>query len=217
VPLSPRKRPTKYIFSPNHHLGDVMSDPAQEVQGEGGPSSKLSQNDEKFPGADDAHKVYRAWQSHDPRSSSTQSLVPSSRDNEQRRTLMMVYIHGFMGNDSSFRSFPAHIHNFLKEALAETHIVHTKIYPRYKTYKSIDVARDNFSKWIEPHESPTTDVVLVGHSMGGLLAADIALIVSAPIPYPWSPYNPAVGRPWVQWSSSVYHTLYVHILMLYVA
>jgi surfactin synthase thioesterase subunit len=39
------------------------------------------------------------------------------------------------------------------------------------------VACDNFSKWLAPHESPTTDVVLVGHSMGGLLAADVVLLV----------------------------------------
>ncbi len=89
----------------------------------------------------------------------------------------MVYIHGFMGNNSSFRSFPAHVHSFLKGLLAETHTIHTKIYPRYKTYKSIDVACDNFSKWLEPHESPTTDVVLIGHSMGGLLAAEVVLLV----------------------------------------
>ncbi|KAK4219343.1 hypothetical protein QBC37DRAFT_272716 [Rhypophila decipiens] len=118
---------------------------------------------------------HRAWKSNDPRTSSTQSLAPSLASQEQRRTLLVIYIHGFMGNDSSFRSFPAHMHQFLKEALAETHVIHTKIYPRYKTYKSIQVARDNFSLWLEPHESPTTDVVLVGHSMGGLLAAEVAL------------------------------------------
>lgn len=99
----------------------------------------------------------------------------------RRRKLLVIYIHGFMGNDSSFRSFPAHVHAFLKEALAETHVIHTKIYPRYKTYKSIEVACENFSKWLMPHESPTTDVVLVGHSMGGLLAADIVLLVSLSI------------------------------------
>ncbi|KAK0652065.1 hypothetical protein B0T16DRAFT_426688 [Cercophora newfieldiana] len=118
---------------------------------------------------------FASWKrQQDPRSSSTQSLLPSVKDG--RRTLLVVYIHGFMGNDSSFRSFPAHVHNFLRDALAETHVIHSKIYPRYKTYKAIDVARDNFSKWLEPHESPTTDVVLVGHSMGGLLAADIVLM-----------------------------------------
>ncbi|KAK0626708.1 hypothetical protein B0T14DRAFT_424156 [Immersiella caudata] len=120
---------------------------------------------------------FTSWKGQqDPRSSSTQSLLPSLKDG--RRTLLVVYLHGFMGNDSSFRSFPAHVHSFLKDALAETHVIHSKIYPRYKTYKVIDVARDNFSKWLEPHESPTTDVVLVGHSMGGLLAADVVLMPS---------------------------------------
>ncbi|KAI8960730.1 hypothetical protein F5Y11DRAFT_328944 [Daldinia sp. FL1419] len=116
----------------------------------------------------------------DPRSSSTQSLAPSSSENGDsgRRKLLVIYIHGFMGNDASFQSFPAHVHKFLKLALAETHVIHSKIYPRYKTYKALDVARDNFSRWLAPHESPTTDVVLVGHSMGGLLAADIALMPS---------------------------------------
>lgn len=40
------------------------------------------------------------------------------------------------------------------------------------------MARDNFSKWLEPHEGDGTDVVLVGHSMGGLLAAEVILMVS---------------------------------------
>lgn len=120
------------------------------------------------------------WSYRDPRTSSTHSLVPSTDDGDEdnrKRRLLVVYIHGFMGNNSSFRSFPAHVHSFLKNLLVETHVIHTKIYPRYKTYKSIDVACDNFSKWLAPHESPTTDVVLVGHSMGGLLAADVVLLV----------------------------------------
>ncbi|KAI0166985.1 hypothetical protein GGR52DRAFT_584830 [Hypoxylon sp. FL1284] len=114
----------------------------------------------------------------DPRSSSSQSLVPSpsERQDSGRRKLLVIYIHGFMGNDSSFQSFPAHVHRYLRLALSETHVVHSKIYPKYKTYKSINVACDNFSRWLSPHESPTTDIVLVGHSMGGLLAADVTLM-----------------------------------------
>jgi pimeloyl-ACP methyl ester carboxylesterase len=123
----------------------------------------------------------RFYRGQDPRSSSTQSLVPSdsgSASNEDpRRTLLLIYIHGFYGNDQSFRSFPYHVHSYLKEALAETHTIHSKIYPRYKTYRAIEVARDNFSEWLAPHESPTTDVILVGHSMGGILAADVVLMV----------------------------------------
>lgn len=118
-----------------------------------------------------------AWQTGDPRSSSTQSLTPSLHDDDGRRVLLIVYIHGFMGNNTSFRSFPAHVHSYLKLALGESHVIHSKIYPRYKTYKAIEVARDNFSTWLEPHESVNTDVVLIGHSMGGLLAAEVALMV----------------------------------------
>ncbi|RYP27199.1 hypothetical protein DL767_007792 [Monosporascus sp. MG133] len=116
----------------------------------------------------------------DPRISSAHSLVPSPSEyrNSEKRRLLVVYIHGYQGTDTSFQSFPAHVHHFLKRALADTHVVHSKIYPRYKTYKAIDIARDNFSAWLEPHESPTTDVVLVGHSMGGLLNAEIVLMPS---------------------------------------
>ncbi|KAI0445483.1 hypothetical protein F4803DRAFT_156214 [Xylaria telfairii] len=114
---------------------------------------------------------------NDPRTSSTQSLTPSLPPYEEieRRKLLVIYVHGFMGNDTSFQSFPAHVHKHLKLALSDSHVVHSKIYPRYKTYKSIDVARDNFSQWLEPLESPQTDIILVGHSMGGLLAADVVL------------------------------------------
>ncbi|QPG96920.1 hypothetical protein C2857_005489 [Epichloe festucae Fl1] len=129
-----------------------------------------------------------ALHSADPRTSSTQSLVPSISESETRRRLLVVYIHGFYGNNQSFRSFPAHVHACLTTLLADSHVVHSKIYPRYKTYKAIEVARDNFSAWLEPHESPRTDVILVGHSMGGLLAAEVVLMPNR-CPYHQRPFK----------------------------
>lgn len=110
----------------------------------------------------------------------------------------MVYIHGFMGNETSFKSFPAHVHNVLTVTLASSHVIHTKIYPHYKSRKPIEHARDDFSNWsvacsiigtlltghrLTPHESPDTDVVLLGHSLGGILAAEVAIL------QPYSPKN----------------------------
>lgn len=87
------------------------------------------------------------WQSEDPRRLSTESLYPSKSGPKHRRTLLLVYIHGFMGNEASFQSFPAHVHNLLSDALSETHSVHTKMYPRYKSRKTIEFAREEFSAW----------------------------------------------------------------------
>ncbi|KEQ64717.1 uncharacterized protein M437DRAFT_43709 [Aureobasidium melanogenum CBS 110374] len=116
---------------------------------------------------------------NDPRSRSTQSLLPSPSDAQgDRRKLLLIFIHGFMGDETSFQSFPAHVHSLVAALLSETHIVHTKIYPRYRSKKKIDFARDDFSRWLSPHEGPTTDVILLGHSMGGLLSAEVALIPS---------------------------------------
>lgn len=86
--------------------------------------------------------------SKDPRSSSQQSLVPEpGADGAGRRKLLLVYIHGFMGDETSFRNFPAHVHNLVTITLADTHLVYSKIYPKYRSRYALEVARDDFSKW----------------------------------------------------------------------
>ncbi|KAK1672549.1 hypothetical protein BDP55DRAFT_634816 [Colletotrichum godetiae] len=174
------------------HFGSTSSSqfpppPTTAAAGAGPSSGYPSGYPSSSSAVDGLGIVDSKWRLADPRSSSAHSLAPSAKDRDgvTRRTLLVIYIHGFYGNESSFRSFPAHVHNHLKDALAETHVVHSKIYPRYKTYKAIDVARDNFSQWLEPHESDSTDVILVGHSMGGLLAAEVAMM---PNRHPYSRY-----------------------------
>jgi pimeloyl-ACP methyl ester carboxylesterase len=132
---------------------------------------------------------YPSWTArNDPRASSSDSLTPNDENtaddlqhqphSERRRKLLCVYVHGFMGNETSFRSFPAHVHNLLVVLLSESHAVHTKIYPRYRSRRNITNARDDFSTWLTPHEGDNTDVVLLGHSMGGLVIAEVALMPS---------------------------------------
>lgn len=88
--------------------------------------------------------------SHDPRNSSQASLHPTEAHLEEYhdlRELYLVYIHGFMGNETSFQSFPAHVHNILVHSMRETHVVHTKIYPKFKTRYHIAVATQGISGW----------------------------------------------------------------------
>ncbi|RAO65410.1 uncharacterized protein BHQ10_001422 [Talaromyces amestolkiae] len=108
-------------------------------------------------------------------SSSTLSLGPSGTPQDGRRKLLLIYIHGFMGAEDSFRTFPAHVHNLAADALADSHVVYSKIYPRYKSRRAMSAARDEFSEWLIPHESDQTDIILLGHSLGGILAAEVAL------------------------------------------
>ncbi|RMZ88549.1 hypothetical protein DV736_g4222, partial [Chaetothyriales sp. CBS 134916] len=121
---------------------------------------------------------------NDARVSSQQSLHPvvvsSDDDGNNKRTLLLVYIHGFLGDETSFKSFPAHVHNLVSMSLADTHVIYSKIYPRYQSRKKIEFARDDFSRWLLPHESPVTDVVLLGHSLGGILAAEVILKLAVP-------------------------------------
>ena len=111
------------------------------------------------------------------RSTSTQSLVPhQSVDQTGKRTLLAIFVHGFMGNETSFQRFPTDVHKTITANLAQSHVVHTKIYPRYKSRKHIEHARDAFSEWLRPHKGPNVDVILLGHSMGGILCAEVALL-----------------------------------------
>ena len=89
------------------------------------------------------------WSSRDPRNASTESLLPEVNPDGKRK-LLLIYIHGFMGNETSFQSFPAHVHDLVRDLMVETHIVHTKIYPRYRSRRAIEFARDEFSNWYGP-------------------------------------------------------------------
>lgn len=64
-----------------------------------------------------------------------------------KRRLLLIYIHGYNGSEASFLGFPAHVHSLLVDALAESHEVYTRIYPRYKSRGDMRIARDQFSSW----------------------------------------------------------------------
>ena len=88
-------------------------------------------------------------QRNDPRSSSMQSLRPQESATDSRRLLLIVYIHGFMGDETSFRSFPFHVHQTVTRNVERTHRVHTKIYPKYKSRRDMSFSAEDFSNWYD--------------------------------------------------------------------
>ncbi|KAL8790308.1 MAG: hypothetical protein Q9213_000660 [Squamulea squamosa] len=96
--------------------------------------------------------------------------------NSSRRKLLLIYVHGFTGNETSFQRFPTDVHDLTSKGLAEGYTVQSIVYPKYKSRKKIDFARDEFSSWLREYETDETDIILLGHSMGGLLAAEVALL-----------------------------------------
>ncbi|KAH7910897.1 hypothetical protein BJ138DRAFT_48183 [Hygrophoropsis aurantiaca] len=82
----------------------------------------------------------------------------------------LVYIHGFQGNDTTFKSFPTDLHKHLAALFPSRLSLKSSVYPTYKSIKPIAVATQNFLEWLSTQ--PPGHVILIGHSMGGLLAAD---------------------------------------------
>lgn len=72
---------------------------------------------------------------------------PEPAQDHGKRRLLLIYIHGFMGSEASFHDLPAHIHDLLTGILGESHIVYTRIYPRYKSHGELRTAVEQFSNW----------------------------------------------------------------------
>lgn len=82
------------------------------------------------------------------RSSSRLSLPqPGCLQGTDKRRLLLIYIHGFMGSEASFHDFPAHVHDIVTDLLSESHVVYTRIYPRYKSHGELQTAVSQFSAW----------------------------------------------------------------------
>jgi hypothetical protein len=81
-------------------------------------------------------------------SHSTLSLPrPGGYQTTEKRRLLLIYIHGFMGSEASFHDLPLHVHDLLTGSLMESHVVYTRMYPRYKSQGEIQTAVDHFSAW----------------------------------------------------------------------
>ncbi|KAK9319306.1 hypothetical protein V1517DRAFT_333021 [Lipomyces orientalis] len=108
------------------------------------------------------------------------------------KTLLIVYVHGFKGDGTTFLQFPQHVEQRLKQIYPSTSIV-SVVYPPYETKGDLNVATNAFLSFTEskvidlevangtasPVVSPTVGVILVAHSMGGLVISDTTVQILA--------------------------------------
>ncbi|KAL3250306.1 hypothetical protein ABHI18_011287 [Aspergillus niger] len=127
-----------------------------------------------------------------------------------KKTLLLVFIHGFKGDDDTFGEFPGRFCALISRALPAVQVVAT-VYPKYETRgelkgcssqemervidrhrlqnKVIDLEVSN--RTASPTVDPSVHVILLGHSMGGIVAAETLLLLASeqPIPAPSSAHS----------------------------
>ncbi|KNC98969.1 uncharacterized protein SPPG_05925 [Spizellomyces punctatus DAOM BR117] len=99
-------------------------------------------------------------------------LPPLPRD---KRKVLLVFIHGFLGSEESFFGFPEHLVVALEKRHGfPTGKIETKMFPRYDTRGHNGQSVRKLMKWLEIYATTVRYecVILMAHSMGGLLAAD---------------------------------------------
>lgn len=103
------------------------------------------------------------------------------RTKAQTELLLLVYIHGFNGTDESFKDFPQRLEYILSETIPHV-TVESNVFPAYETKGDLNKAVVRFADWLTTLTverevasglgAGKAMIVLCGHSMGGLLAAD---------------------------------------------
>ncbi|KAH8830428.1 hypothetical protein DL96DRAFT_1707253 [Flagelloscypha sp. PMI_526] len=116
--------------------------------------------------------------------SPTSSVGPSSLAHHKAVKVMLVFVHGFKGNDSTFAQFPQRLQNMLSESSPE-YTFESIVFPAYETKGNLPEAVVKFSDWLTSLTvekeaetglgSGSVQIVLCGHSMGGLLVVDTLL------------------------------------------
>ncbi|KAE8378879.1 hypothetical protein BDV26DRAFT_181956 [Aspergillus bertholletiae] len=114
-----------------------------------------------------------------------------------KKTLLLVFIHGFKGDDDTFGKFPEHVRALIGRALP-TITVATVVYPKYQTRGDLKECVGHFREWLQnqvidlevanrtasPTVDPSVHVLLFGHSMGGIVAGETLLLLASEQPIP---------------------------------
>ncbi|KAI9206181.1 uncharacterized protein BJ171DRAFT_499037 [Polychytrium aggregatum] len=92
------------------------------------------------------------------------------------KKIVFVYIHGFLGDEKSFNTFPHDLVSYLSHSTSVDHdeIFDVKVYPKYDTKGSNPKAVSQLVDYLLRNAGTTSysGVILMAHSMGGLAAVD---------------------------------------------
>lgn len=124
-------------------------------------------------------------------STSTSSSSKTSRDNP--RLAVLVFVHGFKGDDKTFGDYPSRLQHSISSTFGPESDVHAWVYPAFATRGELGQCVHSFGEWLTTKvaelemataaKSPDgkkelARVVLIGHSMGGIVVADFARSVA---------------------------------------
>ncbi|KAI1092049.1 hypothetical protein F5B19DRAFT_238342 [Rostrohypoxylon terebratum] len=107
------------------------------------------------------------------------------------RTLLLCFIHGFKGDDDTFRTFPSDLQQRVAGKIPD-HNVSSVVYPKYETRGELGPCSSSFLSWLKekvmdvrkarsgkpwpPHDRDV-GVILIAHSMGGFVASDTLFLI----------------------------------------
>ncbi|WFD36680.1 hypothetical protein MCUN1_003567 [Malassezia cuniculi] len=107
-------------------------------------------------------------------------------EDEAYSCVLLVFLHGFKGSsEHTFGEFPDRLCHLVQQTHPNAKI-ESIVYPTYETRGALRDASDACLVWLNERvaeraqDGVETAVVLVGHSMGGIVAADVALTKGAP-------------------------------------
>ncbi|KAF3059901.1 hypothetical protein GL218_04944 [Daldinia childiae] len=115
-----------------------------------------------------------------------------------KKTLLLCFIHGFKGGDDTFgekSEFAQHLAAIVGAALPKVS-VRAITYPQYETRGDLHECVARFRDWLlnkvidievatgtpSPTVDPSVRTILIGHSMGGIVAAETAIGLASEVP-----------------------------------